>query len=79
MFTSAPDPRAKIRAFIKGWNDRCDHLTWTKTTDQTPKKANRKTTSNASGPLGAHRTRRSAVPYLYWQLVFLSQRAAGGS
>jgi hypothetical protein len=37
----------KIRAFISGWNDRCQPFVWTKTPDQILKKADRKTTSVA--------------------------------
>jgi hypothetical protein len=37
----------KIRAFINGWNDRCQPFVWTKTADQILTKSNRKTTSVA--------------------------------
>jgi hypothetical protein len=37
----------KIRAFINGWNDRCQPFVWTKTPDEILKKANRKRTSDA--------------------------------
>jgi hypothetical protein len=37
----------KIRAFINGWNDRCQPFIWTKPADQILTKANRKTTSGA--------------------------------
>ena len=46
-FGSVRDLNAKIRAFIDGWNDRCQPFVWTKTADQILKKANRKTTSVA--------------------------------
>ncbi len=45
-FRSVRDLNTKIRAFITGWNDRCHLFVWTKTPDQTLKKANRQTTSN---------------------------------
>jgi hypothetical protein len=38
----------KIRAFINGWNDRCQPFVWTKTADQILTKANRPTTSVAA-------------------------------
>jgi hypothetical protein len=37
----------KIRAFIDGWNDRCQPFVWTKPADQILKKANRPTTSDS--------------------------------
>ena len=46
-FPSVRDLMIKIRAFINGWNDRCQPFTWTKTADQILKKANRPTTSVA--------------------------------
>jgi transposase len=46
-FGSVRDLNTKIRAFIDGWNDRAHPFTWTKTTDQILKKANRKKTSDA--------------------------------
>ncbi len=38
-FTSVKDLIAAIEAFIDGWNDRCQPLTWTKTADQIHTKA----------------------------------------
>jgi len=46
-FASVQDLMIKIRAFINGWNDRCQPFVWTKTADQILKKADRKTTSVA--------------------------------
>jgi transposase/DNA-binding CsgD family transcriptional regulator len=46
-FPSVRDLMIKIRAFINGWNDRCQPFVWTKTADQILKKADRKTTSVA--------------------------------
>ena len=46
-FPSVRDLMIKIRAFINGWNDRCQPFVWTKTADQILTKANRKTTSVA--------------------------------
>ncbi len=37
----------KIRAFINGWNDRCQPFVWTKTPDEILNKADRKRTSDA--------------------------------
>jgi hypothetical protein len=45
-FASVRDLMIKIRAFITGWNDRCQPFTWTKTADQILTKANRQTTSD---------------------------------
>jgi hypothetical protein len=42
------DLNAKIRAFIDGWNDRCNPFVWTKTTDQILKKANRHPSSETA-------------------------------
>jgi transposase len=44
-FRSVRDLNTKIRAFIDGWNNRCHPFVWTKTADETLKKANRQTTS----------------------------------
>jgi hypothetical protein len=44
---SVLDLMIKIRAFINGWNDRCQPFGWTKTADQILTKANRRTTSVA--------------------------------
>ena len=44
-FGSVKDLNAKIRAFIDGWNDRCQPFVWTKTAEEILAKANRKTTS----------------------------------
>ena len=46
-FRSVPELMIKIRAFINGWNDRCQPFLWTKTADQILRKANRPTTSVA--------------------------------
>jgi transposase len=46
-FPSVRDLMIKIRAFINGWNDRCQPFVWTKTPDEILKKANRKRTSDA--------------------------------
>jgi hypothetical protein len=46
-FASVRDLMIKIRAFITGWNDRCQPFTWTKTADQILTKANRQTTSDS--------------------------------
>ena len=46
-FPSVRDLMIKIRAFINGWNDRCQPFVWTKTADQILTKANRPTTSVA--------------------------------
>ena len=53
-FGSVKDLNAKIRAFIEGWNNRCDPFVWTKTADEILKKANRSTTTDTrhQGPLG---------------------------
>ncbi|AWW36530.1 IS630 family transposase [Streptomyces cadmiisoli] len=41
-FESVPDLKAAIRAFIDGYNTRCEPFTWTKTADQILTKINRK-------------------------------------
>ena len=46
-YASVRDLVAAIRAFIDGWNDRCQPFVWTKTADQILTKAQRKTTSVA--------------------------------
>ena len=46
-FPSVRDLMIKIRAFINGWNDRCQPFVWTKTPDEILKKAHRKRTSDA--------------------------------
>jgi transposase len=46
-FASVRELMIKIRAFINGWNDRCQPFVWTKTADQILTKADRKTTSVA--------------------------------
>jgi transposase len=43
-FPSVRDLMIKIRAFINGWNDRCQPFVWTKTAEKILTKANRKTT-----------------------------------
>ncbi len=43
-FRSVHELMVKIRAFINGWNDRCQPFVWTKTADQILRKANRPTT-----------------------------------
>jgi transposase len=45
-FTSVPELITAIRAFIDGYNDRCQPFVWTKTADQILTKADRKRTSN---------------------------------
>jgi hypothetical protein len=45
-FTSVGDLNANIRAFVNGWNDRCDPFVWTRTADEILKKAHRQTTSD---------------------------------
>jgi len=40
-FASVKDLTTKIRAFINGWNDRCQPFVWTKTADRILDKANR--------------------------------------
>jgi transposase len=44
-FGSVKELNAKIRAFIDGWNQRCEPFTWTKTADQILAKADRQKTS----------------------------------
>ena len=44
-YQSVRDLMIKIRAFINGWNNRCQPFVWTKTADQILTKANRPTTS----------------------------------
>ena len=44
-FPSVRDLMIKIRAFINGWNDRCQPFVWTKTANQILTKAHRPTTS----------------------------------
>jgi transposase len=46
-FPSVRDLMIKIRAFITGWNDRCQPFTWTKTADQILAKTHRQTTSDS--------------------------------
>jgi transposase len=46
VFKSVRDLNTKIRAFIDGWNDRCNPFVWTKTAEEILKKANHPTTSN---------------------------------
>ena len=46
-FPSVRDLMIKIRAFINGWNDRCQPFIWTKTADQILAKAHRQTTSDS--------------------------------
>jgi hypothetical protein len=45
-FTSVPDLIGAIRAFIDGYNDRCQPFAWTKSADQILAKADRKNTSD---------------------------------
>lgn len=48
-YQSVRDLMIKIRAFINGWNDRCQPFVWTKTADQIlSEAANRPTTSVAA-------------------------------
>ena len=44
VFTSVKDLNTKIRQFITGWNDRKHPFVWTKTANETLKKANRQPT-----------------------------------
>ena len=46
-FRSVRELMIKIRAFINGWNDRCQPFVWTKTPEQILAKAQRPTTSDA--------------------------------
>jgi transposase len=46
-FPSVRDLMIKIRAFITGWNDRCQPFTWTKTANQILAKTHRQTTSDS--------------------------------
>ncbi len=46
-FPSVRDLMIKIRAFITGWNDRCQPFVWTKTADQILAKTHRQTTSDS--------------------------------
>ena len=52
-FPSVRDLMIKIRAFINGWNDRCQPFVWTKTADQIPTKVNRKQLQLRSTSCGA--------------------------
>ena len=45
-FFSVPDLKAASRAFIDGWNDRCEPFIWTKDAETILAKAKRKSTSN---------------------------------
>jgi transposase len=45
-FTSVPDLIGAIRAFIDGYNTRCEPFRWTKTAEQILSKASRQTTSD---------------------------------
>jgi len=45
-FHSVRDLKSAIRAFIDGWNDRCEPFVWTKDADTILAKAKRKQTSN---------------------------------
>jgi len=44
-FRSVLDLKDAIRAFIDGWNDRCEPFVWTKDAETILAKARRKTTS----------------------------------
>jgi hypothetical protein len=44
-FRSVRDLKDAIRAFIDGWNDRCEPFVWAKDADTILAKARRKTTS----------------------------------
>jgi hypothetical protein len=46
-YRSVRELNAKIRAYIDGWNDRCQPFTWTKTADHILTKTNRRKTSRA--------------------------------
>lgn len=57
-YTHVKDLNAKIHAFIPGWNDRpAPPFVWSKTADQTLKKADRKATSYT------RTTRGRAIPF----------------
>ena len=45
-FHSVPDLKAATRAFIDGWNNRCEPFIWTKDAETILAKAKRKSTSN---------------------------------
>jgi len=45
-FDSVRELKAAVRAFIDGWNDRCEPFIWTKDADTILAKAKRKQTSN---------------------------------
>jgi len=45
-FESVPDLKAAIRAYIDGWNERCQPFIWTRDAETILAKAKRKTTSN---------------------------------
>ena len=45
-FDSVRDLKDTIRAFIDGWNDRCEPFVWTKDAETILAKANRKPISN---------------------------------
>jgi hypothetical protein len=45
-FASVPDLIDAIRAFIDGWNQRCEPFIWTKDADTILAKANRQSTSS---------------------------------
>jgi hypothetical protein len=45
-FTSVADLIGAIRAFIDGYNTRCEPFRWTKTAEQILSKASRQTTSD---------------------------------
>ena len=63
----------KIRAFINGWNDRCQPFVWTKTADQILTKAS--TVNNFScGPLAAARCPGCSIPSRFGHLFRQARR-----
>jgi hypothetical protein len=63
----------KIRAFINGWNDRCQPFVWTKTPDGILKKANRKELQMRS--IRCWNADHVVIPERC--LMFLARRCAG--
>jgi transposase len=59
-FASVRELMIKIRAFINGWNDRCQPFVWTKTADQILNKANRKNNFSC-GPLAMTKPRKATA------------------
>jgi hypothetical protein len=46
VFSSVPDLIGAIRIFIDAYSQRCEPVTWTRTTDQILTKSSRRTASN---------------------------------